>query len=78
MNEHRKKLIIYIVLAVTVLAVYWQVHQFDFVNFDDHMYVTENNNIKSGITPESIRWAFSTKILSPVASARLAVFYARL
>ncbi len=61
MNEHRKKLIIYIVLAVTVLAVYWQVHQFDFVNFDDHMYVTENNNIKSGITPESIRWAFSTK-----------------
>jgi len=60
MNEYKKKLIIYIVLAAAVLAVYWQVHQFDFVNIDDNIYVTENYHIKSGITLASIRWALTT------------------
>jgi len=60
-NGIQKKLIIYIVLTVVTFAVYYQVSQFDFVNFDDHTYVTGNNNIQSGITPEGIRWAFSTK-----------------
>jgi hypothetical protein len=36
MSENKKRLVIYIVLAAVALAVYWQVHQFDFVNFDDH------------------------------------------
>ena len=61
MNEYKKKLIIYIVLAAAVLAVYWQVHQFDFVNIDDNIYVTENYHIKSGITLASIRWAFGNR-----------------
>jgi len=46
---------------VATLSVYWQVNQFDFINFDDSMYVTENKNIQSGITLEGFRWAFSTK-----------------
>jgi protein O-mannosyl-transferase len=54
-------IIVYIVLAVATLAVFWQVTQYDFVNFDDHVYVTQNSHIQSGITPEGFRWAFSTK-----------------
>jgi protein O-mannosyl-transferase len=53
-------LIIYIVLAAIALAVFWQVNQYDFV-YDDVVYVTQNRNIQSGITPEGLRWAFSTK-----------------
>jgi len=53
-------LIIYIVLAAMILAVYWQVSQFDFVNLDDYVYVKENSHIAHGITLEGIRWAFST------------------
>jgi len=53
-------LIICILLAAVTLAVYWQVRHFDFV-FDDVAYVTENNHLRSGITAESVRWAFSTK-----------------
>jgi len=54
-------LIVYIVLTLVTLAVFWQVNQFDFVNFDDPVYVTENSHIQSGITLGGFRWAFSTK-----------------
>ncbi len=59
-HDGKKKLFIYIALAVVMFAVYWQVHQFDFVNIDDNVYVTENIHIKSGISLDGLRWAFST------------------
>lgn len=61
-NTHPKIqiLIVCVVLAVVTLAVFWQVKHFDFVNFDDQIYVTENRHIQSGITPDAFRWAFST------------------
>jgi protein O-mannosyl-transferase len=60
-SSSKKKLIIYIILTILIFAVYWQVHQYEFVNLDDLAYVTENRHIQSGITSEGIRWAFSTK-----------------
>jgi Tfp pilus assembly protein PilF len=42
------------------LAVFWQVSHFDFVNFDDKMYVGENRNVLSGLTIEGVRWAFTS------------------
>ena len=36
-------------------------NQYDFINFDDHVYITENSHIQSGITLDGFRWAFSTK-----------------
>jgi len=56
----RQKFIICIVLAVVTLAVYRQTYQFDFLKFDDEVYVTENSYIQSGITLDGLRWAFST------------------
>ena len=61
LSYDRQKLIIYLALTVVTFAVFWQVNQFDFVNFDDHCYVKYNSHIKSGFTPDSIRWAFTTK-----------------
>jgi len=58
--KSKKTLIIYVVFVAVILAVYGQVHQFEFVNIDDNIYVTENYHIKSGITLESIRWALTT------------------
>jgi protein O-mannosyl-transferase len=60
-SPSRQKLIVYVVLAVVTLAVFWQVNQYDFVNFDDNLYVTENNHIQSGITLDGFRWAFVTR-----------------
>jgi protein O-mannosyl-transferase len=59
-SSGRQKLIVYIFLAVVTLAVFWQVNQYDFINFDDNVYVSENSHIRSGITLDGFRWAFST------------------
>jgi protein O-mannosyl-transferase len=42
------------------LAVYSQVRSFDFVNYDDPDYVTENLHVREGLTTDSIAWAFTT------------------
>src|SRR5208337_4804419 len=59
-SARKQKLIIYVILTVVTLAVFWQVNQYGFVNFDDYVYVIENDHIQSGITPDGFRWAFST------------------
>src|SRR5512138_2719153 len=53
-------LIICIFLTAITLAVFWQVNEYDFVNYDDPIYVTKNTHIQSGITLDGMRWAFST------------------
>jgi len=60
-NFNKQILIVYVVLTIVTLAVFGQVTQFDFMNIDDAVYVTENSHIQSGITPEGFRWAFSTR-----------------
>ena len=53
-------MIVYIVLTVVTGAVYWQVNQYGFVSFDDQVYVTGNNHIRSGITLDGCLWALRT------------------
>jgi hypothetical protein len=53
-------LLICLTLAISTFAVFYQVHSFKFVNYDDSVYVYENPHIQSGITPESVKWAFTT------------------
>ncbi len=60
-DSKKKILIVYIVLTLAAVAVFWQVYQYDFVNIDDNIYVTENSHIQSGITLDGVIWAFSTK-----------------
>ena len=52
--------LIVIFLIVASFIAYGQILGNGFVNFDDHSYITENSHIKSGITPESIKWAFTS------------------
>ena len=60
LSSDRQKLIVYLALTVVTFTVFWQVNLYDFTNFDDPLYVTENSHIQSGITLAGIRWAFST------------------
>ena len=57
----RKKLAIYTILAIITFAAFWQVDQFEFINFDDNVYVSENVAVQTGLTKEGFLWAFSTK-----------------
>ena len=53
-------LCVYALLAVITLAVYSQVRRFEFVNFDDPEYVTENNHVRAGLTWDGTVWAFKS------------------
>lgn len=48
------------VLLTILGAIYWPVIGHDFVDFDDREYVAENQQVLSGLTPASIRWAFTS------------------
>ena len=52
---------IYLALAVITFAVFWQVHNFDFTNYDDDLYVYENTHISSGLTLSNIGWVFTNE-----------------
>lgn len=58
-DSRRQILFIYTVLIVATLAVYWQVHQFGFINIDDPTFVN-NSYVRQGVTLSGVRWAFST------------------
>ena len=57
----RKYYVLLICLALTLAtaAVFCQVCTYDFVNYDDPTYVSENPNVQAGITPKTIKWAFT-------------------
>ncbi|MBN1364684.1 MAG: tetratricopeptide repeat protein [Syntrophaceae bacterium] len=52
--------VIVILLIVASSAAFGRIVNNDFINYDDNSYLTENNHVKSGINPESVKWAFTT------------------
>ena len=59
-SDKNRSLFICLTLIIAVLAVFNQVRNFKFINFDDHVYVTENLNIQAGLTLNAVKWAFTT------------------
>src|SRR5258706_1085448 len=55
-------LAIWLGLIVLTFAVYAQVGDFDFVDYDDGLYVYQNAHVEAGLTPESIKWAFTAVV----------------
>ena len=50
--------VICVLLSALTFALYWQVIHFEFINFDDLIYVVENKHVHNGLSFESILWAF--------------------
>ncbi|MBN2455826.1 MAG: glycosyltransferase family 39 protein, partial [Sedimentisphaerales bacterium] len=59
-SQKLRDICIYLALALATLSVYWRVGNYDFVNYDDPRYVSENPHVKAGLTWQNIKWAFST------------------
>ena len=53
------KKIICVLLSVLILAVYWKVQYYEFINYDDGRYITENKHVNSGFSKENFIWAFT-------------------
>jgi len=54
----RFKILVCLFLAITILIVYLQVRNYEFVNFDDDKYVTENYYVGKGLSIDGIKWSF--------------------
>ncbi|KUG21877.1 hypothetical protein ASZ90_008345 [hydrocarbon metagenome] len=61
LNSTENKSIILIILALTILTlvVYWPVQNYEFINYDDEVYVTDNYRIQQGLTLKNITNTFS-------------------
>jgi Flp pilus assembly protein TadD len=59
-RSHRFDLIVCLVLAAASILVYGAVFNHQFVNIDDPVYVARNPHVQAGLTPQSIKWAFTT------------------
>jgi hypothetical protein len=59
-SSNRRFFLICLILGLITFAVFYQVHGFKFITYDDPYYVSKNPDIQSGITLESVKWAFTT------------------
>jgi tetratricopeptide (TPR) repeat protein len=63
MNKKYKYLIIVFLIVASFIA-FGRILANDFINFDDNVYITENNHIKAGLNSETIKWAFTSVVSS--------------
>ena len=55
-----KDLLVYVMLAVLTLSIYGQVVHHEFVSYDDPLYVTDNPNVRDGVSASALAWAFTS------------------
>lgn len=53
-------------VALVIIAVlpYYGIWDFEFISFDDPEYITDNQQVISGLSWESLRWAFTTNAVA--------------
>lgn len=59
MRSRRTIIGIAIALFIITITLYWPTRHYDFVNYDDNDYVSDNAFVVTGLTPQNIRWAFT-------------------
>jgi hypothetical protein len=52
--------IIALLLVILVFALYSPATRFQFLQYDDRIYVTENEHVLKGLSVSSVKWAFSS------------------
>ncbi|MBF0319349.1 MAG: tetratricopeptide repeat protein [Nitrospirae bacterium] len=55
-----RAIVISAALFLLTLGVFSQVRTFDFVNYDDNIFITQNPYVQEGLTKKGVLWAFTT------------------
>jgi tetratricopeptide (TPR) repeat protein len=53
-------IVICILLAAVTFGVYWPVHSYEFIKYDDNTYITDNRLVQNGLSVRNVKWAFTT------------------
>ena len=60
----KRALVLSLLLAVLILAIYNQATHFPFANFDDDRYVTDNPRVQVGLTWETVKWSLTSNAVA--------------
>ncbi|HEY6872939.1 MAG TPA: tetratricopeptide repeat protein [Geobacteraceae bacterium] len=55
----RTKIFVFSLLNLLVFAIYFQVRNFNFINYDDASLLLHNPNVYAGLTLQGVTWAFT-------------------
>ncbi len=58
LSDNRRAWLVCLVLISVTLALYWPVRHYDFVQYDDPDYVSENQTVRDGLTTYGLMWSF--------------------
>ncbi|MEN6420446.1 MAG: tetratricopeptide repeat protein [Smithella sp.] len=58
--QQKYSAVIVLMLIALTLCIYWPVQNYEFIRYDDNVYVTINKYVRSGITLDGVCWAFNT------------------
>ncbi|MBI5216558.1 MAG: tetratricopeptide repeat protein [Ignavibacteriae bacterium] len=61
-QEEKPPYVIILLLIIFTVIAFADVFTSGFINYDDPDYVTENIHVREGITPQTIKWAFTTTL----------------
>jgi len=59
----RTDILLCLFLCLITLIVFWQVTNHEFINYDDDKYVSGNDYVIDGLTPENILWSFTAEVV---------------
>ncbi|MBW2569757.1 MAG: tetratricopeptide repeat protein [Deltaproteobacteria bacterium] len=59
-TDFRIVFLVSLCLIIAIIIPYRQVVNFDFVGYDDALYVTDSLNVQNGFTVKGVKWAFAT------------------
>lgn len=59
-SPRNRTIIVALLLAIATAALYYPVHTHPFLNYDDSLYVTENEQVQAGLTWVTVKWAFTS------------------
>ncbi len=60
LRNNRRDLLIALLLVIVTVAVFWQAASFDYINYDDGLYVQSNPSVLAGLSRSGIHWAMTT------------------
>ena len=59
-TDFRIVILVSLCLIIAILIPHRQAINFDFVGYDDELYVTKNLNVQKGFTAKGVKWAFTS------------------
>jgi len=59
-STRKQNVMICLLLAITILAVYFPALRHPFINYDDNVYVTDNLHVTTGLKWENFKWAWTS------------------